>query len=1359
MNHKKISLRKARTKIFAVLLCLALAVQVAALTRLSSREAARAESGDYTYYEQDKDVVKTSEQLNRDIAAEGMVLLKNDNLLPLQKQEGSKVKISVFGKHSAQIVDRGFGSSDAYYGFGDLYAAFDKNDTFEINPALRAFYNDTAQSGNFRLNNDRHGSMDAYRPGFPLWETPYERYTDTVKSSYAAYNDAAVVVLSRYGGEGTDLPTTSLKSWETLDDSNKLDNARSWDSHYLQLDVDEVKLLQNVMDNFENVVVLVNSANPLELGFLKDPAHYLYIDNGYTSSETQAREKMSRLKAALHVGFPGTSGSDAIPGILDGTINPSGHLADTWAVNFMNNPVLKNFGFNKSSDGNKSGVEYVHYDEDIYMGYRYYETRYITEGGDSANGNAWYDAEVMYPFGHGLSYTAFDWELLEDESTPYGTALEKDGTVVTKVKVTNTGLRAGKEVVQLYYNTPYYENGISKAHVVLGAFKKTKLLNPGESTVLTFETQVSDMKSYDFSDANTNGFKGYELEAGVYNIALAKDAHEAAKLIPSRTANYKVEEGFLYETDTTTGAAVSNLFDNVSGTGKVNADTFMGVRGYATRENNFKTSPAADKKNVEQVANHQTVNADYDADKPWTSDTMPTQATTPGTSETNKVKLWHLIGREYDDPMWDRLLDQLTYKEMADLIGQGFSHTEAIPSIDKARSAEWDGPLGRRNSQDIQWVTNTLLAQTFNVELAYKQGVQFGNAGLSNGQVGGTYGIGLNTHRSPFGGRNFEYYSEDGVLSGKMAAQVLKGTATKGTYHTLKHFAVNDQETSRNNVQTWLSEQAFREIYARPFEIAVKEGGANAIMAGVNSIGDTTCAESWALQTGLLRNEWGFKGFVITDLVTRNVDVCIRAGTDLMMVFGNNAPKTDAISLSATQATAIRRSLKNILYVMANSNVVNGYGGEPLDLIDYGGVNTLYAVEGVDNTLRVDKAVNELYGAENVTYSVQSGSTLPEGMRLSKEGTITGAPKAAGEYEFSIAAGEEVKDSIVYPSRPEVKNYKLKVYSKDNLPETIIYEDDDLGVIPYGYSFSKSIESAVAFDDEGKLITDIQYSLTEDSELPEGLSLQNGVIGGVTTADPGTYFFTVKAETEGRTDVYLDFIVTVKAYRIEYKATELADLHVGDTVALNIATATSKDDVNVKYSLKAGSVLPQGLSLSPSGTIAGTVTRAYTDHRFTVIAQADMAAPREATYSITVRGLVFDDFDLGQLIVDKQYGFKLHAAANDGGTAEVYFEVKDEKGNELPAGLQLLADGTLYGVPEETGKQSFVVVAKAEGYVIAEATVTLNVEDLYWEMPEGDISQPISDKQGCNASVGAGFAFVGLLPLAAFVLFRKKKTV
>lgn len=423
----------------SVVMCAALFMTAYAFTGPSANTMADTNApDDYQYYKRDENVGATNNALNQEIASEGMVMLKNDGLLPLTKQKngGEELKISVFGKHSVQLTDRGFGSSDTFYGTNNnLQSILDSSDTFAVNPVLKEFYENTSKSGNFRLDGDYHGSMDSFKAGMPTWETPQENYNryPEIAQSYKDYNDAAIVVLSRYAGEGNDLPTTSLKSWDTLDDSNKFDSARSWNSHYLQLDKYEVDMLQSVMANFDNVIVLVNSANPFELGFLNDPEHYLYTDNEFTTTTAEAEEMMGHLKAAFHIGFPGSTGALAIPELLDGTVNPSGHLADTWAVNFMNNPVMDNFGYNGSGDGNKSvsGVEYVHYDEDIYVGYRYYETKYFTEGGDDENGNAWYDAEVMYPFGYGLSYTTFDWELLRDQSTAENTQLEKDGVITT----------------------------------------------------------------------------------------------------------------------------------------------------------------------------------------------------------------------------------------------------------------------------------------------------------------------------------------------------------------------------------------------------------------------------------------------------------------------------------------------------------------------------------------------------------------------------------------------------------------------------------------------------------------------------------------------------------------------------------------------------------------------------------------------------------------------------------------------------------------------------------------------------------------------------------------------------------------
>lgn len=1383
-------------RLLAVAVATTLTVGIGAASLPAARLSADAltSSSDNYYYESEyksaQEVRNAAIELNKQVEAEGAVLLKNDGLLPMAPAAGkNKLNVSIFGKNSAAIAYFGFGSSDSLAIGGDwtrktktLYEAFD-NTVFNVNPTLKDFYNDFRKSGNGRLGGVKNGdgsnrypdgnvhdSFDNYRAGAPTGETPQSMYTQEVKDSYANYNDAAIVVLTRYRGEGNDLPKTSLKSFG----GEKLDGARSGDDHYLQLDKNEVEMLQTVMDNFDNVILLVNASGPMEVGFLNDPTHYLYTDNNYTANVEQATAKMNKIKAAVSIGFPGTDGVTVVPKILTGEVNPSGKLADTWVYDMTKDPTYQNQGFNGTQDGNKYGGAYVHYDEDIYLGYRYYETRFFEEGKEvAADGATWYDGQVQYPFGYGLSYTSFEKEVVSIETGSEW--LEKSGKITAKVKVTNTGDIAGKEVVQLYYSAPYYTGGISKSHVDLAGFAKTDILEPGKSEVLEITFDVEDMKSYDWSDANGNGFKGYELEHGDYHVVVADSAHDAAAKAASAlrgeenafVRKFALSEDIRYDKDTRTGAEVKNLFDDVSGTGKTNnpAD-FCGVRQYMTRddfEGTFPTPASAKKEGKIQESWSYNISEEFDKQSPWYSEEMPSQAATAGTADTNKIKLWHLRGRDYNDPLWDAFLDQLTVKELVSQIENGFFGTRPIDSVDKPSTYDDDGPLGKRHCPDVQWADNTTLAQTFNQELAFEVGEMNGEAALwgmnhpegSNMMAapggtfgsapegrGGTYGLGLDTHRSPFGGRNFEYFSEDPVLAGKMAANVAKGSLSKGCYQISKHIMLNDQETNRGELNTWASEQAIREIYGKPFEIAIKEGGLNALMAGVNRIGNKPCSFNWELLTGLIRNEWGFEGFVITDLVRYDVDMCIRAGCNTMMVHNQlNTPKTDAASLTATQLTAIRESAKSVLFTCANSNGLQGFGGNPLAAIDYAGINTLYAVQGVDNELSVATAVNTVIPGDEVVYKLAEGSTLPEGMSLDKEGKLSGAPANAGEYEFVLNAEEKLEENsrIVYPYKAAQKNFKLKVYEKTSIPDKVIFEDDSIATIPYGFEFEQDIRSAVVFDGDGKLITDVRYSLVEGSELPQGLKLENGVIKGVCIAPAGKYFFTVKAEAEGKIAQELDFIVNVKRYSIDYQVTELEDLLVGQDVKIDLGTGISNANLPITYKLKDGDTLPEGLMLNSFGELSGTAKRGCTDHKFTVVASADLSKSEEVTYSITVKGIEMQDRVINDVLLGKKYKFELNAFVNDEGEASLTYTLKS--GSNLPQGFMLTSDGLLVGQPTEVGKQSFTVIVSAPGYRSVEAKVTLDIDDIYEGELTSDVNgEPMAEKPVYTVDSGCGSA-------------------
>ena len=908
---------------------------------------------DYQYYTADysnkAEVLAAANALNEDIVEEGITLLKNDgNSLPLSKNS----KITVFGKNSVNIVKGGSGSnagSSAASQTVDFCGSLEESG-FVCNPVVESFYLNNSKSGSGRPSTPNMGDI---LTGFAVGETPVSSYTDDVKASYKDYSDAAVVVISRIGGEGYDLPRSSFwdgKSYTNWKGSELIPGARNADDHYLQLDQNETDLLKHVCENFDNVIVVINSSSAMELGFLTDPTHYAYQEN---------------IKAALWIGHPGLSGAQALGKILSGEITPSGRLADTYPADFKQDPTWYNFGNNLTEGGNQylslnaDGTTkarkgwFVEYREGIYTGYRYYETRAAEAGG------TWYQENVVYPFGYGLSYTTFEYEALEAATN--GPVLTEDGKLTFFVEVTNNGSTyAGKEVVQLYYSAPYTTGGIEKAHVVLGDFAKTKQLAPGESTVLTLEIDVRDLASYDYADANKNGFKGYEVEGGTYTFYITKDAHGWADEDAIQFSYTVPENGFKYSTDDATGTEIENLFDDVSGH----------ISEYLSRANNFANFDCLKGASEEQyrIATDEIINAltyklnDSETD-PWYTTEMPNQSLVELTYETAGIKLWQLIGKDYNDPLWDKLLDQLTVSEMVELVARGNFHTNKIESIDKPLTIDADGPMGfslfmgdSAVYDTCYYATECVIAATWNVELAEAMGVMIGNESLIGDEAGdgtpysGWYAPAVNIHRSQFGGRNFEYYSEDGLLSGMMASAVVKGAQSKGVYTFVKHFVLNEQETNRSGtgLVTWANEQAMREIYFLPFEMCVKDGGTTAMMSSFNRIGLTWTGGSYALLTKLLREEWGFCGTVITDFITTepymNEDQMIRAGGDLSLC--NYGPVAD--TTSATGVTALRQATKNILYTVVNSNAMNGMGANVVWAYrDPWWVTTLYAVSGV----------------------------------------------------------------------------------------------------------------------------------------------------------------------------------------------------------------------------------------------------------------------------------------------------------------------------------------------------------------------------------------------------------------------------
>lgn len=868
---------------------------------------------DYGLYKADyknkKDVLQAANDFNERVVEEGITLLKNENnVLPLK----NSAKITVLGKNSTNLVYGGSGS-----GGGTGAAASQKNlyDSleaagFKTNPVVKNFYENETKD----IKRPANPAMGTILSGFEVGEVPSNKYTQKVKDSYKEYNDAAIVVISRIGGEGFDLPRTMKTSFG--DDAKPVSGARSADDHYLQLDKNETDLLKEACANFDNVIILLNTPTPLECGFLDDPNHYAYNE---------------KIKGALWMGLPGNSGVMALGRVLNGTVNPSGRLTNTYARDFKKDPSFKNFGNNNITDGNryiKDGKPisyyYVDYEEGINVGYRYYETRAFEEEKKNPS-SSWYKDNVVFPFGYGLSYTDFEWKL---SSISHDKITNGSEEIEVKINVKNTGKVAGKDVVQLYYTVPYTKDGIEKSYKVLGDFAKTSLLEPGASEDIVLKLSARDMASYDYNDKNKNDFKGFELEKGTYTLTVAKNVHSKGI---EKTLD--LSNDIKFTKDAVTDHDIENRFDDVS----AGLDQVMSRSDY---EGTMPTTPTIEDRTVDKSFTDKLPYKKNDEGKKWFTDKMPTQSSSSISADKIEVTLRDVIGKDFDDPLWDKLMNQLTVEEMSRLIGNGSYGTAAQANIGKPITYESDGPSGFINFMTENgavydtcfYAAECVMGATWNKELAKEMGLMIGNESLIGDEKGsglpyaGWYAPAVNIHRSQFAGRNWEYYSEDGFLSGAIGAEVVKGCAEKGVYTFVKHFAANDQETNRdsNGCLVWLDEQAFREIYLKPFEIIVKEGKTTAIMSSFNRLGTTWAGGSYELLTEILRDEWGFRGMVITDYALArymNADQMIRAGGDLVLNQGNKIP--EASDRSATQITCIRNSCKNILYTIANSNAMN----------------------------------------------------------------------------------------------------------------------------------------------------------------------------------------------------------------------------------------------------------------------------------------------------------------------------------------------------------------------------------------------------------------------------------------------------
>ena len=818
--------------------------------------------------------VSKANELAKEVQSEAITMLKNDDSnLPL-----SNKKVNVFGWGSTNPVygGTGSGSMSKQYKTVSLLDGM-KQAGLKTNTELGKLYTD------YRKDRPEVGM---FAQDWTLPEVPAKQYSDKLVSDAKDFSDEAVVVLTRVGGEGADLPTDMKAKGITYKNNSKdYDDFQKGES-FLQLSKTERDMIDLVTSNFKKVTLVYNGANTFQFDFLND---------------------YPQIQSVVWCPPAGQTGFSALGEVLAGETNPSGKTSDTFLKDLTKSVSYNNFGkFEYTNMADKAAKYkgftgddvtaipgFVNYSEGIYVGYKFYETA-------SDEGLINYDDTVAFPFGYGLSYTSFDQKL---DSVKY-----KGGKVTVTATVTNTGDKAGKDVVEAYYNPPYTDGGIEKASKNLAGFEKTKELQPGESQKVTVKFDDDDMASYDYK-----GAKAYVLEKGDYDISIQSDSHH---VIDHKAIT--VKDTVTYDSDSNTHngdkTVATNQFDDVAGdvTYLSRADHFANYKEATAAPTNFKMSDKA-KETFYNNSNYDPKKFDKDSDK------MPT------TGAKNGLKLSDMYGKDYDDADWDKLLDQLTFDDMDNLIANGGYGTQAVKSVGKIQLTDADGPASLNNNftgvGSIGFPASTAFACTWNKDLAKQFGEMIG-AMAHDMHVAGWYAPAMNIHRNAFSGRTFEYFSEDSLLSGVMASSEISGAKSKGVYSFMKHFALNDQETKRTEMLcTWTNEQAMREIYLKPFEMSVKEGGAQAVMSSFNYIGNTYAGADSALLQTVLRGEWGFKGFVLTDYFGgygyQNADQEVRAGNDSMLA---TTKITNHITdKSATSVKAMRQAAHNILYTAANS--------------------------------------------------------------------------------------------------------------------------------------------------------------------------------------------------------------------------------------------------------------------------------------------------------------------------------------------------------------------------------------------------------------------------------------------------------
>ena len=962
----------------------------------------------YVDYSNRDEAIEAAHALAVQVAGEGDVLLKNENnALPLA--DGANV--TLLGIRSARMIRSGFGSgSGGGSAVGTMLGDSLREAGFKVNPKTESMYL------------TKVGQMVEDQ----IAEIGMENYGSSITSTYNAYGDAAIVTFSRTGAENFDIAT------------NNAVGCADEDMHGLQLNDNETALIKHAKQHFDKVIVVINSSNIMQIPELAEPK----------------TDGNLGVDAILWVGSVGQDGTTALAHILNGDITPSGHTSDLWEKDFKQSPTWTNFGTNsqnKDEDGNRMDVMYyqpdgsntnfatVEYREGIYYGYKYYETRYADAQGDAAKEAAY--ENVLYPFGYGLSYTSFEWKLDNVEKT--ATIDSATQTITMRAWVKNTGKVAGKDVVQVYYSAPYTKGGIEKAATNLVGFAKTDLLEPGESDVVTIQFVAQDMASFDWNDANDNDHLGYELEAGDYTISINRNSHEVVDSV-TRT----VKSTIFCDTDYVTGKEIKPVFTDDYTT--VNESLLNGMISRADEGGLQQPKPSSKEDRTLDQATYDDYlsQAQYfpyqdTADDPWYVAEVPTgwtqaaddsakltitlqdmagvKYTEPVINEDNTVTL----GTDADSQKWEQFMNQFTWEELTKLPTATNVTIERLGTIDNNYNyGDPDGPI---NAGGVQFPSNPILAATYNQELAKEVGTMVGNLLLLNGSRGWR-GAGADIHRSPFSGRNFEYYSEDGVHSGLIGAQVTRGVTDKGIIAHFKHFFGNDQEAYRadyGGIFTWATEQVLREQTAKPFEYIIKFGGTLGLMNSFNRLGKWTMSTNWAAHELLLNQEWDFQGSVEGDMWAKQyvpLNLAVRGGDEHLLTNdssytpcalerGRWDPDENCVFVakdaseyttydsgigtlkSPTHYFAVRKCAQRILQTYANSSVSNngfdGIDGEQVEL-------TL--VKGMYVSMQL-----EIPGKSNdVKFNFGEDAAWPEGMKFdAATGILSGTPTGAASDPVS----------------------------------------------------------------------------------------------------------------------------------------------------------------------------------------------------------------------------------------------------------------------------------------------------------------------------------------------------------------------